>query len=287
MNLVEHMRSLWQEIGYKPDSFSLDRDTEEDNLDDIPLKNSTNFTPEFKRRPPPSSAEKERYSGISIRNFPKNSTKEEVIDFLKSNTVDIEEESVFIHEAKNSVSVEVSNEDNIVIESIIEKLEGKQCKENKLFLRGIVAVEVNNSEEVLDETVTERNNDDNKNSEDHSLGSGLGENSAVDNGTDGMDEVGNVEDSNNLSSKESEAEIGRGNDDDNKTTPKESTGEIVDKEKRVECRICQKTYNVKSMAKHMRSMHPSPCEIDRSLHGFDKASARGRKGSWQKRMFRL
>ena len=32
----------------------------------------------------------------------------------------------------------------------------------------------------------------------------------------------------------------------------------------------------------MRSMHPSPCEIDRSLHGFDKASARGRKGSWQK-----
>ena len=128
------------------------------------------------------------------------------------------------------MSVEVSNEDNIVIESIIEKLEGKQCKENKLFLRGIVAVEVNNSEEVLDETVTERNNDDNKNSEDHSLGSGLGENSAVDNGTDGMDEVGNVEDSNNLSSKESETEIGGGNDDDNKTTPKESTGEIVDKE---------------------------------------------------------
>ena len=59
--------------------------------------------------------------------------------------------------------------------------------------------------------------------------------------------------------------------------------ERQDKERKLDCNICGKKLNVKSIAKHIRTIHPSPCEINRSLNSFDKASARGRKDSWSRK----
>ena len=55
----------------------------------------------------------------------------------------------------------------------------------------------------------------------------------------------------------------------------------VDKENRTDCTICGKRLNVKSIAKHMRTIHPQPCEVARSLSGVEKASARRSSSSLQ------
>ena len=49
---------------------------------------------------------------------------------------------------------------------------------------------------------------------------------------------------------------------------------------RVNCKVCSKTLNIKSVAKHMRTMHSISCEISRSLNHTERASAKPRRKSF-------
>ena len=72
--LSDHMKKLWEQIGFVPTSFELDEsDKAEDDVQqatkDVPIKTKTSFPPSFKRQDP-SPRDIEHLNGISVRNFP-------------------------------------------------------------------------------------------------------------------------------------------------------------------------------------------------------------------------
>ena len=84
--LSDHMKKLWEQIGFVPTSFELDEsDKAEDDLQqatkDVPIKTKTSFPPSFKRQDP-SPRDIEHLNGISVRNFPKTLEEKEILQFM-------------------------------------------------------------------------------------------------------------------------------------------------------------------------------------------------------------
>ena len=77
--LVDHMKKLWNEIGFKPNDFVLD-----DNIEvatgsgDAVIKDARSFSPHITRIDP-STKDIEKYDGVTIKNFPKIA-KKDIVD---------------------------------------------------------------------------------------------------------------------------------------------------------------------------------------------------------------
>ena len=78
------MRDLWNLVGFQPQNFQLDLGTDvTEPIHDATMKDNNKFTPKIDR-PIPSAEDKTKYDGISIKNFPKETKKVDIIDFLKT-----------------------------------------------------------------------------------------------------------------------------------------------------------------------------------------------------------
>ena len=82
VDLKDHMRQLWAEVGFKADTFELAEGSGEVMEEDIE-KEASSFTPP--PRAQPSQAAKERYTGVQVRNFPLQVDIEEVMELLEKN----------------------------------------------------------------------------------------------------------------------------------------------------------------------------------------------------------
>ena len=78
------MKSLWDKIGFKPSSFSLeisDGEQVDSLLQDAPIMDSESFPSNFTREEP-SERDLKLSDGITIKNVPKDVEDKELFEFL-------------------------------------------------------------------------------------------------------------------------------------------------------------------------------------------------------------
>ena len=83
VDLVDHMRILWAQVDFQPHDFHLETGDDNNITNDATINHRTKFSPNI-ARPIPSAEGRNKYDGVSIKNFPKEAKKMEVIEFLKS-----------------------------------------------------------------------------------------------------------------------------------------------------------------------------------------------------------
>ena len=124
VHLSEHMRQLWSEVGFCPTSFELPETLEDEN--DKPISESNTF-----QRPAEmvntTEADKERYVGIKVNNFPLEMTDEEIMVFFSEQVnkdINMETVPMNIVRQKKNISVTIpSGLDSICVREIITKID--------------------------------------------------------------------------------------------------------------------------------------------------------------------
>ena len=86
VSIIDHMRQLWEMIGFKPNNFefSLDEDDKEnaERVNDKTIKEATNFSPKLVR-PEANQKDIDRYEGLTVQNFPKTLSDDDIFNLLK------------------------------------------------------------------------------------------------------------------------------------------------------------------------------------------------------------
>ena len=124
VDLKDHMKQLWGEVGFKPDSFELAEGSGEVLEEEIE-KEAKSFTPPPRAKP--SQAAMERYTGIQVRNFPLNVEIEEVMVILEENGLPKGmKDNVNIFKKKRNSYVDVEPLPAETCTMLIEKLDMKE-----------------------------------------------------------------------------------------------------------------------------------------------------------------
>ena len=79
VELQDHMKCLWERVGFHPHNFQLNGDEANDAI----IKESSSFSPII-NRPEPTEDEKNKFNGIALKNFPKETKKVDIIELLKT-----------------------------------------------------------------------------------------------------------------------------------------------------------------------------------------------------------
>ena len=86
MSLIDHMKKLWEEVGFVPTTFELEENDK--TVDDVeqavkyaPKINETRF-PLSRKDAEPSARDIEHFDGVTIRNFPKTLDNKDIVEFL-------------------------------------------------------------------------------------------------------------------------------------------------------------------------------------------------------------
>lgn len=133
VQLSDHMRKLWEEIGFKPTSFTLP--TNEDTSDEMDKPISENIR--FGRNDPSSELnEEERFVGMTIANINIELSDDQVKKFVADNVSDkIEEEQIKINRDKRKIIVTITSMlTPQIIRQAMTKINFDDCKE-KIFGR--------------------------------------------------------------------------------------------------------------------------------------------------------
>ena len=121
MELVNHMRNLWSLVGFQPQNFQLNLVNDKTELtNDATIKENNKFSPKIDR-PKPTEEDKNKYNGVSIKNFPKEIKKEDIIEFLKSRGLPADFSSDNI-EVGTHGNVEVDVLSSVQCQELIEKI---------------------------------------------------------------------------------------------------------------------------------------------------------------------
>ena len=138
VKLIDHMKTLWQEIGFKPSEFKLEEVEEDDRTADAEIKD-TIFTPP-QRRNKLSSDEKAKFTGVSIKNLPKDIPDQAIIAFLETKGLPMGWKKVkFIRNQKNT-NVDIDGIEAVVCETLIENFHEQICFDMKTYCRGMSRV---------------------------------------------------------------------------------------------------------------------------------------------------
>ena len=123
IDLKDHMKQLWDEVGFKPDSFELAEGNGEIIEEDIE-KEAKSFTPPPRAKP--SQAAKERFTGVQVRNLPLQVDMGEVMEFLEENGLPkgMKDNVKFFKKKRNS-GVDIESLSTEVINKMIENLDKK------------------------------------------------------------------------------------------------------------------------------------------------------------------
>ena len=86
VSIIDHMRNLWETINFVPNSFEFNLVEEgsdaSERVNDKPIRDTTGFSPKLDR-PEPTPNDIARYGGLTVLNFPKKVSDQEIFDFLK------------------------------------------------------------------------------------------------------------------------------------------------------------------------------------------------------------
>ena len=131
VNILDHMRIVWESVGFRPTEFNLET---KDDINDADIRDKEKFTPKV-ARPEPTEKDMERYDGVSIKNFPRTTTKAEIVSFLKTKglQVDSSENNVQVGDHGN---VEINRISSQTCLEIIKNINFSDTRE-KFFGRPI------------------------------------------------------------------------------------------------------------------------------------------------------
>ena len=130
---MDHILGLWKEIGYSPENAEFDEDI---NLDietgaDINQQEGGVFTPAKEVSP-----NTERFTGVSVKTFPREADHGEIIEFLiKCGLPENKRDNVIFN---NRGTASVRNLDNSECLFLISAIHGKRNFDRKLYCNGIV-----------------------------------------------------------------------------------------------------------------------------------------------------
>ena len=133
VRLEQKMLSHWKEIGFEPSNFKL-KDVDDDD-EDVPVHDGNNFSPVHKNAPM-DAQEKEKLTGIVIKNIPEAVPNKEVDLLLKNVGID-EKHPKQINKFDGKITVEINDIENILCLEVIEKLNGTKVHDNKIYCRGL------------------------------------------------------------------------------------------------------------------------------------------------------
>ena len=108
VSLYDHMRKVWENIGFQPTEFQLDMD---DDINDAIIRDANKFSPKI-AHPKPTEEDTTKYNGVVFKNFPKESKKVDIINFLKANG---------LPEDFSNDNIVFGNHGNVEVRSIISQ----------------------------------------------------------------------------------------------------------------------------------------------------------------------
>lgn len=133
VDLSEHMKTLWQKVGFKPTNFELPPETVSDIGDkhegDIAISDEKSF-PRQINRPNMQNDDIKKIVGIQVRNFPPEMTEEQVVEFFKEkldDKISVDDISFLKNEHSLSAAVERGLEGEKIVAATSE-IEFKQSK---------------------------------------------------------------------------------------------------------------------------------------------------------------
>ena len=126
----EYILGLWKKIGYSPSNEEVARKVnEEDEIEDVQI--GSVFTPV---KVP--SCDVEKYAGVSIRQFPRDTDQGEIVEFLCKEGLPDDKKEDISFQAKGVVTI--SNLDNATSKQLIEAIHGKFNFGKRLYCNGVI-----------------------------------------------------------------------------------------------------------------------------------------------------
>ena len=144
----DYILALWHRIGYSPPSGDFARDIIEDigpNTEQV----GGSFTP-LKVY----SGDVDKYAGVSIRQFPRDTDQGEIVEFLCKEGLPEDKKDDISFQAKGVVAI--SNLDNVTSRLLIETIHGKQHFGRKLYCNGYIPISPEKIDETPAETTSEK-----------------------------------------------------------------------------------------------------------------------------------
>ena len=140
IKLIDHMKTHWETIGFKPSSFHLDMDDSLNNekTADAPIKTNTHFTPP--QKPIPIESQETNLIGVVVKNLPENIPEEDIIKFLSTKGLDQKDAEIKIHHNKKNTNVDIEGISNETIAILIKNLHENIFFNKKVYCRGLQAV---------------------------------------------------------------------------------------------------------------------------------------------------
>ena len=127
VKLIDHMRVLWQSIGFVPDEI------EEEN-EEIVVTNK-NFIPPH--RPKNSTNESIQFTGVSLKNVPKNVPEKAILAFLENKGLPKGCTNLKFQNKKNSINIDIEGIESAVCHTLIENIHEKVNFGVKIYCRGL------------------------------------------------------------------------------------------------------------------------------------------------------
>ena len=140
VDLIEHMKELWQSINFSPTSFTLPTEEEEVNGDNKKLVGDKNILEigSFPSQKPPTTMteeDKKKVTSVKITNFPIEITENEVLDFLKKKvdeTIKTEDVEIVRNERSSQIILGPGPKNNTIMKAV-EELHHYQYSQGRLL----------------------------------------------------------------------------------------------------------------------------------------------------------
>ena len=122
VTLREHMEILWKEIGFKPASFTLDNEDNEEN-DEVEIRDARGFTPSHSNRPKMTEKDRKYLTGLSVRNLPHDISNDQAQTFLESVGLPKDHDKIIIKKMKYSTTVDAEDLTAEICTTIMSNIE--------------------------------------------------------------------------------------------------------------------------------------------------------------------
>lgn len=136
VELCDYIMGLWERIGYSPGVLEVAAVYDDHGEVGGEVEGQANPQTGGKFTPTKIVSEPERFTGVSVKQFPRDTDAGDIMEFLaKSGLPETHKESVLI---KSNGVVTIKNLDNAVCLKLIENIHNKKHFNRKLFCNGII-----------------------------------------------------------------------------------------------------------------------------------------------------
>ena len=133
--LKDHMKTLWDEIGFKPADFTMEKENYEVG-DKVEIRENEGCTPAHKTRPKMSEDNRKNLSGVSVRNLPVDISPDQT--FLETLGLPEAHTDISTTKMKYSTTLNIEGLSAEVCSTIMDNVEGTIAFDKKIYCKGII-----------------------------------------------------------------------------------------------------------------------------------------------------